>query len=789
MASKQEQLKISVEADDNASAVLSDVADKVDGLDGETAEVEITAEDKATADVDTLMKRIESLTDDQKRIVLEAEASKAERVIDKTIKALGQVDGDRATAVIDAKDQADAKLSALRDELVKLDGDRFEPTVDVRGAGQARQEVRDVADTAQSGIGPLRGFTDELGESSQKAGVWGNAIIDAGETIQIFGAKAGLSDKALSRISGALATAGIAIAAGMIAWSAYNSKQDETRESTQATIDALTGIMGVIGDVKDRLAEAAKTSTDFGDAFTAALLESMDDGNLTRTTNALADLNLGFEDLGASIRKLEDDNYEVTGSFEGMADILRNSGVDEYTDEIAQAIHQGENWDAITAHLTQNLINSGMSAEEAKETTERLTAAYGDQINAAEELNDQQQRQDYIEVAESQLAIAKATDEATRAFLAEWEAAHPDATALETWEALREHQLALGESLVKVTGGYEAVKGPAYDAAAAAEESALAAEEAAQAYRDELTASLEDATEALEENTAALDEQYSALRASVDAQYALDDATETAADKLTAYNEAVAEHGETSEEATDALDDYRESVTKAVDAEIRLAEETAAANGQSLSRVQRLNAENAAYINQARTVDGPAREAILRHVAAINGIPPERVTDILTDAVPNDIAQVEAELNGLTKARTAAVNADANDASLALVQTQIAIVARGKTVQFTGEPNFAKVWGAVDALKHQTITFGGSLKGRATGDPNWEGGPLIVGEDGPEIVDLPRNSEITPNHRLDTRRGRGDSYTYNVTMNMPPGIRSDDAAAALRRQLSIQGPY
>jgi hypothetical protein len=51
----------------------------------------------------------------------------------------------------------------------------------------------------------------------------------------------------------------------------------------------------------------------------------------------------------------------------------------------------------------------------------------------------------------------------------------------------------------------------------------------------------------------------------------------------------------------------------------------------------------------------------------------------------------------------------------------------------------------------------GATPGNAAGTDDWRGGPTWVGELGPEIVNLPRHSQVIPNNRL----GGGDTYVVN----------------------------
>lgn len=96
---------------------------------------------------------------------------------------------------------------------------------------------------------------------------------------------------------------------------------------------------------------------------------------------------------------------------------------------------------------------------------------------------------------------------------------------------------------------------------------------------------------------------------------------------------------------------------------------------------QALNASTDEMLDQASTVSGPVRDSILRHIALVNGIPTDKLTTILTDTDPDDIAQVKAELDQLTKSRTVPVkfSVDVNAGDIA-AQVRSAVALAGGSV-------------------------------------------------------------------------------------------------------------
>jgi phage-related protein len=64
----------------------------------------------------------------------------------------------------------------------------------------------------------------------------------------------------------------------------------------------------------------------------------------------------------------------------------------------------------------------------------------------------------------------------------------------------------------------------------------------------------------------------------------------------------------------------------------------------------------------------------------------------------------------------------------------------------------------------------------AKGTDNWRGGPTWVGEEGPEILNLPKGSQVTPNHEVGSVLG-GAANNFYITA--PPGIDEPQLANVL----------
>jgi hypothetical protein len=89
-------------------------------------------------------------------------------------------------------------------------------------------------------------------------------------------------------------------------------------------------------------------------------------------------------------------------------------------------------------------------------------------------------------------------------------------------------------------------------------------------------------------------------------------------------------------------------------------------------------------LDLASTSLKPVSDQILEYVASVNGIPESKMTEILTDADPDDVAQVKKILDDLAKSRnqTTTAEADTGTAEADLNQT-----ARARTATITVKIN------------------------------------------------------------------------------------------------------
>jgi hypothetical protein len=112
-----------------------------------------------------------------------------------------------------------------------------------------------------------------------------------------------------------------------------------------------------------------------------------------------------------------------------------------YVDNIAKAVHAGEDLNDIQLELQASLMKQGLSQADAATKAEELMTVYHDEIAAMEQLNDAQQNIDFDKIAEDQLTMARGADIATAALVAQAEAElGPNASSLEVWQRYVELQ-------------------------------------------------------------------------------------------------------------------------------------------------------------------------------------------------------------------------------------------------------------------------------------------------------------------------------------------------------------
>lgn len=261
----------------------------------------------------------------------------------------------------------------------------------------------------------------------------------------------------------------------------------------------------------------------------------------------------------------------------------------------------------------------------------------------------------------------------------------------------------------------------------AVDNSAQAEEDAAKAA-DELKASLDAANETLERQEEAFYNLIDAQRASIDSSFAVRDAQNDVFDAQQKVAEAT-------DKVTEAINTYGADTPQAIGASRDLA-----------------NAESDLTRKQMDLAAASAEMAIKQREANGEAVTAKEKNDILIGAIDG----VRASLTPGSAAYEA----------LSGWIGQLQAVPRNVTT--TVGVTLEQVGISQDMVASVRSQVAAAFANRATGGPAQ--GPTMVGERGPELLNLPSGSHITPNHALGSSTTGGTIINVNVARtNASPG--------------------
>jgi hypothetical protein len=271
----------------------------------------------------------------------------------------------------------------------------------------------------------------------------------------------------------------------------------------------------------------------------------------------------------------------------------------------------------------------------------------------------------------------------------------------------------------------------------------------AQTYLEE---KISAANEAMLEQAGILQDQIDAQRAAADSAFAFRDAEDDLVEKITGANEAMKEADGDLRKVRAVLDDVAQSSGSVADAAVRIWEEQSKANGTTLTATQKQELWNKSMVQSAATMDGPMRDSVLDYVANVNGIPPEKLSEIKALFDDGKVAEAEAALNEASRTRDAAIEAEALTAQ---AEIDLNNLARNRTARVTAA--VIRGQGQIDG-----VGATGGIVTRPT--------VALIGEAGPEaVVPLSRTPGSSPLPKMGGSSGGTTSNTYSITVNVAPG--------------------
>lgn len=211
MASRDEELRLRLTAQDDASKTLDKVAGKVEGLEGDDVSIPITATDRASAVIADVETRLAGLSSEDKAIVLRAQSREFVRAIASARKELkdfhdlSDEEVDLRVRVIEENTKA---LDTIQAQVRDLDGERVTVTADVRGFDKLDQVTTRLPGNIGAAAGALKGLATGTagigaGVAAGAAGMFAlaNNAADAARNVNLLSQLTGASAEEASRLS------------------------------------------------------------------------------------------------------------------------------------------------------------------------------------------------------------------------------------------------------------------------------------------------------------------------------------------------------------------------------------------------------------------------------------------------------------------------------------------------------------------------------------------------------------------------------------------------------------
>jgi hypothetical protein len=631
------------------------------------------------------------------------------------------------------------------------------------------ERIRLVIDVATGNArGPLRQLSTDL---KQADGAFAKTKIAA----------SGLFDSLKANAAGAALAAGGALVG-------FGAKAVGEFQKVALGAGKLRDSLGVTAEEASRLQEVAGDVGVGVGALEAAI------GRMNRAAEATPE---AFQAIGAEIQRNADGTINVTETFLSVAEALDNIPDAAKRAEAAQRIF-GRGWMQI-AELVQGgadgireamadvegakIISDAEIArarefrdtlDDLKGTLESVTIAAGGAIVQVTQF-----------VGDIEAGVTEFEDSVERALGAEVtgriaENFANNADAIAAWgERVHESVRGNADALSAWGDSIHETLDPMRTSAELAKEEADALKEAAEA-----------AQEAADAHTAEADALFATIdarRAAADAQFAANDAVRDFAEEMAGYNELVASGEASMTELAAAQEGVVSSASSAADAAQRLAEEQASANGAALSAAQAGDIWRDSMIEQAGAA-GALSGPILDYVATVEGIPPEKLTEIKAMVAAGDLEGAKAALDAASETRTAQIAAEAQVAAATADLNAVAsaervadIVAQAWTQAANEGLNGVAAQNRVAEILAQALT------GEANADLNALGpyNPSVIGRYS-GTTGIP--SSITIPVRLQASGAVAGVRANGMIMNAEGGTAGSRSVAGETGQLEFTGP-
>lgn len=632
---------VNVDADDKASRTIDDVNDEAKKLDGKDATVDVKATDHATEQLNEVLRRTKSLDKEDATVILKAEAGKANSEIRQLTKLLGQVDGDEATVVIKAKDEATARLKSINTELASISA---APAV---GQFQA----------LQTKVGEAEGFFGKLSTAGTGAftAIQGASAATvaavAGTGAAVVGAIKFVKDAFTDFQEVARNARDLGASSGLTSEEA--SRWIAVADDFGVSADSLNTSIGKVGKSIDQTKweqygiqtrDAGGKARDVNDILldTFDVLSKMPNAT-ERNTAGNKLLGKGYKDLAPLIGTTKDEMVDYLAAVEDGQVITeqeqkRAEDMRRAQDHLADAFGEVE--------LAVGGVVAGFGGYIDKAAN--MVSAAGKLSNWVGKLFNRDDSDTFLVDPKKMDAFIKNGQEAGKTA----KQIHDD--AIELGAATEDVQDGMTRAGIALKD-FGDISDDAADATAALKDQQEKEAKAAQDSADAAKASAEAHQAAADALTA----QSDAMRASADATFGLNKAQSDFHQALDDLPQKLEDAKGDLYKVRDALDDVTQSAADVADAQVRVADETATASGKQISATDKLDIWNRSMLDAAATMSGPQRDALLHYIGDVNDIPDAVITDIAALLDTGSVAAADNSLTTASAARTATITAAA----------------------------------------------------------------------------------------------------------------------------------
>jgi hypothetical protein len=641
----KEKLNVEITATDQASAQIENVAKKLDAVAKSKATARIDADIKgATAALEDIDKRLAGLSNADKKIVLDVVATNARATINRITQDLAQahkLSDEEIQLRIEARDQASRVLDDVQSKLRDIDGTTADVAID--------------ADTSGLDSG-LAGIADKLSGLDGQAGAFGAQL---GKLATPSGAIAGIAGGLLLAADNA---ANLAIEADNLAGLTGDSVEEASRlnavwkstgadaKDLQDVLLQMNGVLATDADLAKELGVNLNDGATIGQRF-KQVADALDEIPDAAKRSQIASRVFGEEgvrqynamknavgDLGTAMENLPEGSVVSEEDVENAREFRRQ--ITELKTELA-ALASTLGSAVIPAVLgLADGINK--AADKAEDMHLDDVARWATFVEPAKKLGGA------IEDVGNWLGIGgDKADDYNKALAESGKQANDYRAALTgmaeaNQEAIRvteAHRFAMRDSGHQAEDYERALtaQGEAYQALKQEQDAVISA---ARAERD----SWAQTYDALVANKRATDDLRDAKRNLADQTYALHDAELT-------LEQTIERSTQTLDDETTSLREARGAMQEVASAADAVAQEQVAMNGQTLNSTEGMATWITSMLNSAATLSGPLRAEVLNHISAISGIPVSKLTEIGVEIDAARLAEIEADLNWTARER------------------------------------------------------------------------------------------------------------------------------------------